>query len=74
MLPSPDISNAKSKSKQSFLKHKGEAGGCGNEENRHELSSSHSSQVPFKETAPLPLQKEKKKGQQKLFKQTTDAV
>lgn len=65
MLQSPDISKAKGKPKQFFLKHKGTK-----EENRHKLFPSLSLQVPFKQIAPLPLQKE---GKKKLFKQTTDA-
>lgn len=56
MLQSPDISKAKGKPKQFFLKHKGTK-----EENRHKLFPSLSLQVPFKQIAPLPLQKEGKK-------------
>lgn len=66
MLQSPDISKAKGKPKQFFLKHKGKK-----DENRHTSFPSLSLQVPFKQIAPFPLQKEENK---KLFKQTTDAV
>lgn len=55
MLQSPDISKAKGKPKQFSLKHKGKK-----EENRHKPFPSFSMQVPFKQIAPFPLQKEKK--------------
>jgi len=67
MLQSLDISEAKGKPKQFFLKHTQKK-----EENRNKPFPSLYLQVPFKQIALLPLQKAKRK--KKLFQQTTDAV